>query len=120
MRKVKLFWAAAAVALVAVLALALGPAAAAGPTAFLHIDAFAFHPYPLVVKPGEIVKVINHDGERQDPVPHTVTAFSGAFDTGVVWDTARVRAPSTRGVYDYYCAIHPFMKGRLRVSATQG
>lgn len=117
LRRIRLFWTVLALALVAVLTMTLAPAIADRlPQPRIVIDNFTFRPNPLTVAPGTVITVINEDGDRQEPVPHTVTALSGAFDTGVVWDTAQFRAPTTRGVYQYFCEIHPFMKARLRVT----
>ena len=118
MPKLKLFWAILALAVTAVATLSILPAGAAGATEQIQINQFSYSPTPLTVSPGELVRVINHDAQRQDSVPHTVTAYSGAFDTGVIWDTpVRFRAPTARGVYQYFCEIHPFMRGTLRVAA---
>ncbi len=117
MRKIKLFWAFLALALVGLVAMAVAPAGAAR-LERIQIEGFAFHPTPLEVSPGELVRVENVDGGRQNGgVPHSVTAFSGDFDTGAFFDVRRFRAPSARGVYQYFCKVHPFMKGTLEVRA---
>jgi len=75
------------------------------------IDAFAFTPASLAVRPGDVIRWTN-----ADPVPHTVTA-AGAFDSGSIaagaaWTFKAERA----GRFDYFCAFHPMMKGTLIVA----
>ena len=74
------------------------------------IDAFAFLPASLAVSPGDVVRWTN-----ADPVPHTVTA-AGTFDSGSIAAGAAwtFKAEKT-GRFDYVCAFHPMMKGRLVV-----
>lgn len=81
--------------------------------ATIVIKNFAFHPALLDVAPGERITVHN-----EDPVTHTVTSTSHAFDTGDVSPGATVTftAPMRPGTYPYICVIHPFMHGTLHVS----
>jgi plastocyanin len=93
-----------------------GPAAgpAAAPTgaapATLTIQGLAFG--PVTAGRGGRVLVQNRDG-----VAHTVTADTGAFDTGQVGPKATVTltAPATPGNYRFTCLIHPQMSGTLVV-----
>ena len=108
--------AAAAVALAAagVLAAACSSAPAAtpaGPT--ITISNFAFRPATLTVHPGAHVRVAN-----TDTVAHTLTARSGAFDTGLIQpgQSVTIIAPSADGTYPYYCSVHQYMSGVLVVS----
>jgi plastocyanin len=83
----------------------------AGARHVVTIDAFAFTPASLAVRPGDVVRWTN-----ADPVPHTVTA-AGAFDSGSIaagaaWTLKAERA----GRFDYFCAFHPMMKGTLVVA----
>lgn len=78
------------------------------------IQNFAFGPASLTVAPGAKVTVMN-----KDSTAHTATAVKNkAFDTGTIAPgrTATFTAPKTKGVYDYICTIHQFMKGTLTVS----
>jgi plastocyanin len=81
--------------------------------ATIIIKNFAFHPALLDVKPGERITVHN-----EDPVTHTVTSTTHAFNTGDVSPGATVTftAPMKAGTYPYICVIHPFMHGTLHVS----
>lgn len=86
------------------------PVAAEGAVVIEIVD-YAFRPGNVVVPAGTEVTWINRDG-----VPHTATASSGAFNTGVLAEgeaaTIRLEEP---GVYDYTCLPHPSMKARVEV-----
>lgn len=73
------------------------------------IAAFAFDPTDLRVPVGTKVTWTNND-----PTPHTVTGDE--FDTGPLepgsTDTVMFE---TAGTFDYFCAIHPTMQGRVVV-----
>jgi cytochrome c oxidase subunit 2 len=102
---------------------------AAGPSVSLNIPEGssvqgnpAYEPDPLTVTAGDTVEVSN-----QDTVPHTVTSGTGPedaesgsqFDTSIIdaGATAQVDTASlTAGDYPYYCAVHPYMLGTLKVS----
>jgi plastocyanin len=77
------------------------------------IDNFAYSPREITVTPGTRVTWVNHDD-----VPHTVTSGvkprtfdSGALDTDDTFSFV-FRAP---GTYDYFCAVHPHMTGKVIV-----
>ena len=101
------------------LGLIINPAAAADATptpapsaaAVVHIKDFAFVPARLKVHAGERVMFVNDDDEA-----HTVTATdkrfdSGGLDTNDSWTHAFVHA----GTFQYFCALHPYMKGAIVV-----
>jgi plastocyanin len=82
----------------------------------------SYEPDPLTVTAGDTVEVSN-----QDNVPHTVTSGTGPedaesgsqFDTSIIdaGATAQVDAASlAAGDYPYYCSVHPYMLGTLKVS----
>jgi plastocyanin len=82
----------------------------------------AYEPDPLTITAGDTVEVSN-----QDTVPHTVTSGTGPedaesgsqFDTSIIdaGATAQVDAASlVAGDYPYYCSVHPYMLGTLKVS----
>lgn len=78
------------------------------------IDASAFSPASLTVSPGDIVLFRNND-----MFPHTATARAGAFDSreiqpGKTW---RLETPKRGRLFEYYCVLHPTMKGALRVTS---
>ena len=86
-------------------------AAAGAASATVVIKDFTFR--RATVKAGATVNVTNRDG-----VSHTVTADANAFNTGPLKAGASVtlRAPTKPGIYTFFCAIHPDMKGTLVVN----
>ena len=77
------------------------------------ISQFAFAPATLTITAGDTVTWTN-----DDPVIHTATSTTGAFDSG---DLAQGESYSftftTPGTYDYLCTPHPTMTGRIVVQA---
>jgi len=71
----------------------------------------AFKPGTVVVKRGTTV-VFRND----DQAPHTVTADSGAFDSGVL-DPGATFSVTVSGGLTYHCTIHAFMKARIYVAS---
>jgi len=79
-----------------------------------------YDPSPATVKRGSSVTWINNDS-----VPHTATsgnpqngeASTGAiFDSGIIGSrqaSKEIPINADTGTYDYYCTLHPFMKGQL-------
>jgi plastocyanin len=54
--------------------------------------------------------------KNEDPVPHTVTSATGAFDSGMIEPGETWRYTFERpGTYAFFCAPHPFMKGTVVV-----
>jgi plastocyanin len=80
----------------------------------------AFHPANITVARGTQVTWLNLDSTIGccDPGYHTVSFLSGANATSPVlklfysWSYTF----GTDGVVDYYCTIHPFMKGQVTVN----
>jgi plastocyanin len=77
------------------------------------IDNFAFRPATITVKAGTKVTWVN-----RDDVPHTVTStkkprlfHSGTLDT----DDKFEHVFSEPGTYEYFCAVHPHMTGKVIV-----
>jgi plastocyanin len=87
-----------------------------GAVAVVHIRMFAFVPSKVVVSAGQTVRFVNDDDEA-----HTVTASDKSFDsagldTGDSWS----HVFSKTGTFNYFCALHPYMKGVVVVSAAGG
>jgi len=83
----------------------------AGSGAAVDIAAFAFTPVELRVPVGTAVVWVN-----DDPAPHTATG--DAFDTGTLGPGATGTVTfDTAGTFDYVCAIHPTMRGRVVVES---
>ena len=75
------------------------------------IKNFSFEPATLTVKVGTPVTWVNNDDE-----PHTATATDKRFNSKTLDNGDRfsqeLNAP---GVYNYYCALHPHMTGKIIV-----
>ena len=82
-------------------------------TQTVTISDFAFSPATVTVTAGDTVTWTN-----TDPVVHTATSTSGAFDSGDIaqGDTFSFTF-TTPGTYDYFCTPHPTMTGRIVVQA---
>jgi plastocyanin len=82
----------------------------------------AYDPDPLTVTAGDVVEVSN-----EDTVPHTATSGTGPEDaeSGSQFDTSIIDAGATAqidtanlaaGDYPFYCSVHPYMLGNMKVS----
>ena len=77
------------------------------------IDNFTFAPAELTVPIGAEVTWVN-----RDDVPHTATSTvkPRAFDSGALdTDQTYSHVFTTPGEYEYFCAVHPHMTGRVIV-----
>ncbi len=81
------------------------------------IENFTFIPSKFTVSPGERIVITN-----KDSVTHTFTAVPGStpygnFSSGYIapGETVTVIAPAKPGSYAFYCHIHPFMTGTMKV-----
>ncbi|HEX6212694.1 MAG TPA: cupredoxin family copper-binding protein [Methylomirabilota bacterium] len=92
----------------------LGPAAATAGSPATHtvvIEGMRFVPEVLTVKAGDTVVWVN-----RDLFPHTATAESDAFDSGLIAaDSSWRHTPAAQGEFPYVCTYHPTMTGTLRV-----
>jgi plastocyanin len=79
----------------------------------VHINGFKFNPETITVKKGSEVTFVN-----EDSAPHTVTPAKGANFEGISrllkTETGTIKF-DTAGKQQYYCAIHPSMKGTVIV-----
>jgi plastocyanin len=72
---------------------------------------FFFDPALLRVAPGTRVVWVNRGAH-----PHTVTAFDGSFDSGVLMPgDAFALTFGGSGTVRYFCEIHPSMTGSVTV-----
>jgi len=78
----------------------------------VSIANMAFNPAKLTIKAGDSVEWKNRDSAE-----HTAT------DKGKTWDTGILRRNKTStivfntpGEFDYYCAVHPNMRGKITVT----
>ncbi len=107
---------------VAALALAFAPTrggssasrstvSASGKTVRVTIHDYAYYPQNLTVRAGTTIVVTNTDQTQ-----HTLTANSGAFDTGTLNSGQTGRFTVNKpGTYPYHCQFHAFMVGTIRV-----
>ena len=74
---------------------------------------FAFTPAEITIAPGERVAWSNDDG-----APHGLAYDDGAKGTDLLLPGATFsRRFDQPGTYDYHCAVHPYMTGRVIVRA---
>jgi plastocyanin len=80
----------------------------------VEIKGFAFNPGTITIKKGTTVTWTHNDG-----VPHTVTTTKAPVD----FDSGRMskgnifsQTFNTVGTYEYYCSIHPSMRGKVIVT----
>lgn len=93
------------------------PAAATPkPVATVHIKNFAYHDASVTVHVGDSVLFVNDDDDA-----HTVTASDKSYDSGGL-DTGQTftRTFTKPGRYEYFCALHPYMKAVVIVVAAAG
>ncbi len=79
----------------------------------VELKGFAFAPETLTVKAGTVVEWVNLDSAQ-----HTVTSTSGpeSFDSKKLEQNGRYSFTFTKpGTYEYYCELHPGMKGKVVV-----
>jgi YVTN family beta-propeller protein len=87
---------------------------AASGKAKVSIASFAFGPQSITVRKGDSITWSNDDG-----APHTVTFKDGSADSkSISPGKTFTRAFDRAGTYEYFCAFHPFMTGRVVVSAS--
>ena len=82
----------------------------------VKIENFTFDPPRLLVKPGTMATWIN-----EDDIPHTITSTTKIFRSKALDTDDRFSFTfSMPGVYEYFCSLHPHMKGTIVVEAEQG
>jgi len=88
---------------------ALPRLAEAANTYQVSIEGFKYIPAALPVMVGDTVIFTN-----RDRAPHTATANDRSWDTGTLRQGQSAEITITAAMEgDYFCAIHPNMKGRL-------
>ena len=91
-----------------------GHAMASGATKTVAIKGYAYAPASLTINVGDTVTWTN-----EDTAPHTVTVSSGPvkFSSGNLAKGQSFSYTFTKaGTYDYYCAVHPDMVGKVVVN----
>jgi YVTN family beta-propeller protein len=85
---------------------------ASAAAANVSIAGFAFGPQSITVKAGDSIAWNNADGPA-----HTVTFKDGSAGAGnLAPGESFARAFDQAGSYDYFCAYHPYMTGRVVVN----
>jgi amicyanin len=80
-------------------------------TVKVSIDNFSYSPAEVTVAAGSTVVWMN-----RDDVPHTVTASDKQFNSPALdTDETFSRRFDRAGTYEYFCAVHPHMTGRIVV-----
>jgi plastocyanin len=91
--------------------LAAATVAAQDATNVVTIDNFTFTPPELTVAVGTTVKWVNHDD-----IPHTVVNKDKAFRSKALdTDDSFSYTFASAGTFDYFCALHPHMIGKVIV-----
>jgi amicyanin len=91
--------------------LAFGAVAAQDATNVVTIDNFTFTPPELTVAVGTTVKWVNHDD-----IPHLVVNKDKAFRAKALdTDDSFSYTFTSAGTFDYFCALHPHMVGKVIV-----
>ncbi|MDH7796719.1 MULTISPECIES: cupredoxin family copper-binding protein [unclassified Beijerinckia] len=96
----------------AALVLALLPQQVRAEGATVKIENFSFTPETLNIKPGTVVTWSN-----DDDIPHSIVTTNGKLHSRAL-DTADTFSFTFAepGTYDYFCGLHPHMKGRIIVA----
>lgn len=88
--------------------------AAAGGRATVKIENFSFDPPALTIKAGTTVTWRN-----EDDIPHTVVTTNRVFKSKVMdTDDNASFTFTTPGSYEYFCSLHPHMRGTIFVEGT--
>ena len=91
--------------------LAAASVAAQDTTNVVTIDNFTFTPPALTVALGTTVKWVNHDD-----IPHLVVSTDKAFRSKALdTDDSYSFTFTSAGTFDYFCALHPHMVGKVIV-----
>ena len=78
----------------------------------VNIDNFVFQPAQITVKAGTKITFIN-----RDDLPHSVIDVKGAFRSKALdTDDSFTQSFDKPGEIDYFCGLHPQMKGKIIVT----
>jgi plastocyanin len=94
-----------------VLAFPIGAGAAAAQTLHITIDKMAFSPAEVEAKAGDTIEWTNNDA-----FAHTATV-KGGFEVMLPPKKSGSVVLEKTGTIDYYCRLHPNMKGRIKVAS---
>ncbi|HEX2168685.1 MAG TPA: multicopper oxidase domain-containing protein [Nitrososphaera sp.] len=79
-----------------------------------------YNPSPVTVKSGSTIRWINEDLAPHTAtlsIPHDGGASVANFDTGIIapGQSADQVISQSKGVWEYYCTLHPYMKGTINI-----
>ncbi len=83
------------------------------PDATVEIRNFKFEPATIKIKTGQTIRFVNEDEDQHTATAQDISFDSKALDTGQAYTHTFTKA----GSYPYICAVHPFMKGTITVTA---
>jgi len=87
------------------------PGAGRAEDATVKIDNFTFAPSTLTVKAGT-----NVTWRNEDDIPHTVASSTRVFKSKALdTDDSFSFTFNDAGTYEYFCSLHPHMKGTIVV-----
>ena len=77
----------------------------------VHIDNFTFTPEEMTIAPSTTVTWVN-----DDDIPHAIAATGKSFRSKAL-DTNDTFSFTFKepGIYEYFCSLHPHMKGKVIV-----
>lgn len=102
----------ARIVIAAALLTLLWTAMAVADDAQVIIDNFTFSPETLTIKAGTKVVFVNHDD-----IPHTIVAVARTFRSKALdTDESFSFTFAEAGTFDYFCGLHPHMKGKIIVA----
>lgn len=78
-------------------------------TVHVVIEKLAFTPAEIAVKAGETIEWTN-----KDRMAHTATV-KGGWEVMIPPGAVATRVAETGDSVDYYCRLHPNMKGRIKI-----
>jgi YVTN family beta-propeller protein len=77
----------------------------------ITISGFAFAPAQILVSTRDKVTWVNDDG-----APHSIAIKNGMASDTLMPGSAYSAKFDESGDYDYFCSIHPYMSGKIRVT----
>ena len=76
------------------------------------IDNFTFKPDVITIAKGTKI-----EWENEDDIPHTVVETQGKFNSPALdTDDKYAFTFDVPGTYEYFCSLHPHMKGKVVVT----
>jgi amicyanin len=79
----------------------------------VKIENFTFNQQRVTIKVGTTVTWVN-----EDDIPHTATSSTKLFNSKTLDTNDKFSFTfTTPGTYEYFCALHPHMKGSIVVEA---